>query len=427
MGRGPASPPPDPEAVLYEVFAEYCSYGAGKGGGAAADGEYYIDNTRFVRMMRHLLLVDRRTRVSLHDLDLVFARARGGSRKRRLSFAQFRSALYAIAAIAFPSLPPDDGYGALTDSMLYVWLSSQHQRTIFSEPPPPQYPPAGAPGMPPPIPGVPGMPPAAGMFAPPFLPGGPAAPPMWPPPPGGMAHLGAPGVPPPPPAAGPWGPVQAPWAPPGAPWGPASWVPPPPAGGAAGPGWPPMPPAGHAPGPVPPPPGPHQQQQQQRRSPPPRAGGRAVNFVVPPPSPQGPCAAAGHCGTADAEEEQEEEEEEEELASEGQGEDVSQEHPRGGRPRGPRVSSPRPGFNSSQSSAPRYHISRSTFQSRQFAGARTDARDEANRAIREGMRRLRAIVDDRDPSLLAPRQLAELSLVESDHDSPPADGRLRRM
>ena len=113
----------DENAELYEVFLEYSNYGSGR------DCEE-IDSTRFARMVRQLLLVDRNTRLCLQDADVAFHQTLQKTRRRRLDFDQFVDVLQLLAAIAFPNLHPNQGLGVLVDSLLYVYLSSKHSKTL---------------------------------------------------------------------------------------------------------------------------------------------------------------------------------------------------------------------------------------------------------------------------------------------------------
>eukprot|EP01060_Flectonema_neradi_P016665 TRINITY_DN2329_c2_g1_i1.p1 TRINITY_DN2329_c2_g1~~TRINITY_DN2329_c2_g1_i1.p1 ORF type:complete len:367 (+),score=64.62 TRINITY_DN2329_c2_g1_i1:23-1102(+) len=113
----------DENIELYEVFLEYCNYGSGR------ECEE-IDSTRFARLVRQLLLVDRNTKLCIQDADVAFHQILQKTKRRRLDFDQFVDVLQLLAAIAFPDLHPNQGLGVLIDSLLYVYLSSKHSKTL---------------------------------------------------------------------------------------------------------------------------------------------------------------------------------------------------------------------------------------------------------------------------------------------------------
>eukprot|EP00754_Rhynchopus_humris_P002510 Rhum_TRINITY_DN11390_c0_g1::Rhum_TRINITY_DN11390_c0_g1_i1::g.44315::m.44315 len=126
-GGGSSSAGADDE-TLREIFSEYVNFGSYT---RTADT---VDCTRFTRMVRHLVLVDRHTRLTLQDADIAFhqvcRRGGAGSATRRLDYDGFISALLLLAPVAFPHLHPEQGLAALTDTMSYVFLSSRHRRTL---------------------------------------------------------------------------------------------------------------------------------------------------------------------------------------------------------------------------------------------------------------------------------------------------------
>ena len=127
VGGGIGSAGADDE-TLREIFSEYVNFGSYT---RTADT---VDCTRFTRMVRHLVLVDRHTRLTLQDADIAFhqvcRRGGAGSATRRLDYDGFVGALLLLAPVAFPHLHPEQGLAALTDTMSYIFLSSRHRRTL---------------------------------------------------------------------------------------------------------------------------------------------------------------------------------------------------------------------------------------------------------------------------------------------------------
>eukprot|EP00659_Diplonema_papillatum_P014351 gene14351-22016_t len=114
----------DEDGDLREVFSEYVTFGT-----RSSQGER-IDSTRFARMVRQLVLVDRHTMLSINDADVAFRQVASRHKTHKLGFCEFIEALSILAATAFPHLHPNQGLAALVDSIVYVFLSSKHGTTL---------------------------------------------------------------------------------------------------------------------------------------------------------------------------------------------------------------------------------------------------------------------------------------------------------
>jgi len=104
--------PPETIRALHSIFSSFAAFGGDRATHAVIPAtEPTLDSQRFAKLCRDCNLLDGQL-LTPQAVDIVFAKAKGSPKSRRLDFAQFRKALGLLAEVKFGSNP--DGPPAIT-------------------------------------------------------------------------------------------------------------------------------------------------------------------------------------------------------------------------------------------------------------------------------------------------------------------------
>jgi len=96
---------PESLRVLYSIFSAFAAFGGDRATHAVIPAsEPSLDSQRFAKLCRDCNLLDGQLLTS-QAVDVIFARAKGSPKSRRLDFLQFRKALALLAEVKFGSNP----------------------------------------------------------------------------------------------------------------------------------------------------------------------------------------------------------------------------------------------------------------------------------------------------------------------------------
>jgi hypothetical protein len=107
---------PESLRVLYSIFSAFAAFGGDRATHAVIPAsEPSLDSQRFAKLCRDCNLLDGQLLTS-QAVDIVFAKAKGSPKSRRLDFLQFRKALALLAEVKFGSNP--DGPPAIVAQVI---------------------------------------------------------------------------------------------------------------------------------------------------------------------------------------------------------------------------------------------------------------------------------------------------------------------
>jgi hypothetical protein len=98
-------PSPDTVRALYSIFSAFAAFGGDRATHAVIPAsEPSLDSAKFAKLCRDCNLIDGQL-LTPQAVDIVFAKAKGSPKFRRLDFAQFQKALALLAEVKFGSNP----------------------------------------------------------------------------------------------------------------------------------------------------------------------------------------------------------------------------------------------------------------------------------------------------------------------------------
>jgi hypothetical protein len=109
------------EEFLHSIYNAFAAFGGDRATGSSIQtSDPYLDSQRFAKFVRDCNLLDGQLLTS-QAVDVIFAKAKGSPKSRRLDFLQFRKALALLAEVKFGSNP--FGLKAITSHVIATCTS----------------------------------------------------------------------------------------------------------------------------------------------------------------------------------------------------------------------------------------------------------------------------------------------------------------